>query len=64
MQRCKITGIDQCSGVVDKIGPLEVLRSYRAPRGPGHAMFGQLMAPLCHGTVRLGDKVTVMERKK
>lgn len=64
MQRCKVTGIDQHSAAVDKIGPLEVLRSYRAPRGPGHAMFGQLMAPLRQGTVRVGDKITVMDKKK
>ncbi len=64
-QRCKMTGIDQSSGSVDKVGPLEVLRSYRAPGGPAHAMFGQLMIPLqSGGRVSLGDNITILEKKK
>lgn len=64
-ERCKMTGIDQGTGVVDKLGPLEILRSYRAPRGPTHAQFGQLMIPLQPGgTVKLGDSVHIMDRKK
>ena len=58
-----MTGIDQTTGAVDKVGPLEVLRSYRAPRGPAHAMFGQLLIPLQTGTVHIGDTVTVMDTK-
>jgi len=59
-----VTGIDQDTGELDKLGPLEILRGYRAPRGPTHAMFGQLMLPLQPGTIRVGDKVQVLDRKK
>lgn len=60
-----MTGIDQDTGEVDKLGPLDVLRTYRAPAGPTHAMFGQLLIPLqSGGRVRVGDRVTVVERKK
>lgn len=59
-----MTGIDQTSGLVDKVGPLEILRIFRAPQGPTHAMFGQLLIPLQPGTVRLGDQITVLELKK
>ena len=61
-----MTGVDQETGEVDKlmIRPLDVLRTYRAPRGPLHARFGQLLIPLQHsGKVRVGDAVQVMERK-
>ena len=65
MQRCKVPGINQETGEVDKLGPIEILRTYRAPRGPTHAMFGQLLIPLqTGGIVRVGDTVTVLERKK
>ena len=38
--------------------------TYCAPAGPTHAMFGQLMLPLqVGGKVRVGDEVTVMDRK-
>ena len=64
-QRCKMTAVHQDTGVTDKLGPLDVLRTYRAPAGPTHAMFGQLMLPLqVGGKVRVGDEVTVMDRKK
>ncbi len=60
-----MTGINQETGEQDKLGPLEILRAYRAPRGPTHAMFGQLMIPLqAGGRVRLGDAVEVIEKKK
>ena len=60
-----MTGVDQETGVVDKLGPLDVLRTYRAPRGPLHAKFGQLMIPLQQsGKVRVGDVVQIIERKK
>lgn len=65
LQRCKVTGINQDTGEQDKLGPLEILRAYRAPRGPTHAVFGQLMIPLQGGgTVKLGDTVEIMEMKK
>ena len=59
-----MTGVDQETGKVDKVGPLDVLRTYRAPNGPLHARFGQLMIPLQRsGKVRVGDIVRVVERK-
>lgn len=64
-QRCKMTCIDQDTGKQDKLGPLDILRIYRAPQGPTHANFGQLLVPLQSGTrVQIGDKVEVLERKK
>lgn len=60
-----MTGIDQMTGETDKHGPLEVLREYRAPRGPGHAEFGQHLIPLrIGGQIAVGDKVTILDRKK
>ena len=60
-----MTGINQDTGEQDKFGPLEILRTYRAPRGPTHAMFGQLLIPLqAGGKVKLGDPVQVLEMKK
>ena len=65
MQRCKMTAVDQETGEVDKHGPLDVLRTYRAPRGTHRAKFGQLMIPLQpSGKVRVGDVVQILERKK
>ena len=64
-QRCKMTCIDQDTGNQDKMGPLDILRIYRAPLGPTHANFGQLLIPLQSGTkVRVGDRVEVLELKK
>lgn len=64
-ERCKMTGINQDTGEEDKLGPLEILRQYRAPDGPDHAKFGQFMIPLQKGSkVKLGDTVTVLDRKK
>ena len=60
-----MTAVDQETGEVDKQGPLDVLRTYRAPKGPLHAKFGQLMIPLQQsGKVRVGDVVQILERKK
>lgn len=60
-----MTGINQQTGEVDKVGPLDVLRQYRAPEGPDHAKFGQYMFPLqLGGSIQVGDKVEVMDRKK
>lgn len=60
-----MTGINQDTGEVDKLGPLDILRTYRAPRGPAHARFGQQMIPLQRtGKVRVGDVVKIMEWKK
>ena len=64
-QRCKTTAVNQDTGEIDKLGPLEILRGYRAPGGPTHARFGQLMIPLqAGGRIRVGDTVEVIERKK
>ena len=60
-----MTGVDQDTGEVDKLGPLEILRQYRAPAGPAHAQFGQFMIPLQKGgAIKLGDTLTVLDRKK
>lgn len=60
-----MTGINQDTGEEDKLGPLEILRQYRAPKGPTHAMFGQLMIPLqAGGKIKIGDVVTVLDKKK
>ena len=60
-----MTGINQDTGEEDKLGPLEILRQYRAPKGPTHAMFGQLMMPLqAGGKIKIGDVVTVLDKKK
>ena len=59
-----MTGVDQESGETDKLGPLEILRGYRAPRGPTHAMFGQILVPVeVGGKVRVGDSVQVLKKK-
>eukprot|EP00117_Sycon_ciliatum_P037786 scpid83020/ scgid28188/ MOSC domain-containing protein 2, mitochondrial; Mitochondrial amidoxime reducing component 2; Moco sulfurase C-terminal domain-containing protein 2; Molybdenum cofactor sulfurase C-terminal domain-containing protein 2 len=63
--RCKMTGVDQATGEVDKVGPLEALRTYRATRGPAHAEFGQFLVPLkVGGAINVGDAVKVLEYKK
>ena len=59
-----MTGVDQETGEIDKVGPVEILRTYRAPRGPAHVKFGQLCLPLQTGKVKVGDIVEVVERKK
>ena len=56
-----MTAVHQDTGVIDKLGPLDVLCTYHAPAGPTHAMFGQLMFPLqVRGKVRVGDEVKVL----
>ena len=60
-----MTAVDQTSGEVDKIGSLEILRKYRAPGGPTKAKFGRYMLPLqAGGKIKIGDTVTVLDRKK
>ena len=60
-----MTAVNQETGVPDKVGPLDILREYRAPMGPTHALFGQHTIPLQKGgTIRLGDSVTVLDKKK
>ena len=61
-----MTAVQQDTGV--KLGPLDVLRTYRAPAGPTHAMFGQLILPLQDvvGGIMweyVGDEMMVMDRK-
>ena len=59
-----MTGIDQETGEQDKLGPLEILRGYRAQEGPNHAKFGQLMIPLqSGGKLKLGDPVEILMKK-
>ena len=65
MQRCKQTSVNQDTGKMDKTGPVDILRTYRAPRGPTHANFGQLLIPLQRpGKIHVGDTVQIIERKK
>ena len=65
MQRCKQTSVNQETGILDKTGPVDILRKYRANRGPTHANFGQHLVPLQRsGKVRVGDTVKIIERKK
>lgn len=65
MQRCKMTCNNQDTGEVDKYGPLDMLRTYRAPKGPAHAVFGMKLVQLKpEGVIRVGDKVKVVERRK
>ena len=60
-----MTCIDQETGEQDKFGPLDMLRTFRAPDGPAHAKFGRGIAPLHYpATIHVGDKVTVLERVK
>ena len=44
-----MTAVDQTSGEVDKIGPLEILRKYHAPGGLTKEKFGRHMLPLQAG---------------
>ena len=65
IQRCKLTSVDQETGEIDKFGPIDMLRTYRAPRGPTHACFGRKLVPLKpQSTVSIGDKVEIIERSK
>ena len=60
-----MTGVDQETGEVDKVGPWDAQRTYRAPKGSLHAKFGWLMISLqWTEKVRVGDTVQILERKK
>ena len=60
-----MTGINQDTAEQCKLPPLDVLRTYRAPRGPTHAKFGQLLIPLkTGGKIRVGDHVVVQQIRK
>ncbi len=60
--RCVFTTIDPRSGVKDPGGePLRTLASYRRREGGG-VYFGQNLIPRGRGTIRLGDRVEVLER--
>ncbi|XP_003388659.1 PREDICTED: mitochondrial amidoxime-reducing component 1-like [Amphimedon queenslandica] len=63
--RCKVPSVNQETGVPDKVGPLDILRQYRAPGGPDKALFGMFGLVLQAGrTVNLGDKINVLELRK
>ena len=65
LQRCKQTSVNQETGVEDKTGPIDILRKYRAPRGPTHANFGQHLIPLQKsGKVHVGDTIQIIEKKR
>ena len=59
-----MTAINQDTGEPDKLGPLEILRAYPAPRSPTNPTFGQLMVALQPGKIHVGDKVQVLEKRK
>ena len=64
-QRCKVPSVNQETGAVDKLGPLDILRLYRAPAGPDKAMFGVFGLVLQSGKViKLGDTIKILELKK
>jgi uncharacterized protein YcbX len=59
--RCIFTTIDPHTGVKDAAGePLRTLASYRRREGGG-VYFGQNLIPRGLGTIRLGDRVRVLE---
>src|SRR5690606_28029783 len=59
--RCVLTTIDPDTGVKDPAGePLRTLRTFR--RGPNGVLFGQNVIPRRLGTIRVGDRVEVLER--
>ncbi len=58
--RCVITTVDQAAGKKNGTEPLKTLAAYRNRRGK--VLFGQnLIAETAGGTVRVGDKVEVVE---
>lgn len=61
-KRCVITTIDQTSGEFTGKEPLKTLATYRDV--PGGVIFGEnLLSANPGGTIRVGDEVTVMEKK-
>jgi uncharacterized protein YcbX len=61
-KRCVITTIDQTSGEFTGNEPLKTLATYRDV--PGGVIFGEnLLSANPGGTIRVGDEVTVMEKK-
>jgi len=56
--RCQVTTTDQATGEVRGPEPLATLSTYRnSERG---VLFGMNLVPVALGTIRVGDKVTVM----
>lgn len=66
-ERCVMTTIDQAKGVSDGKEPLKTLSTYRLVKKDGESkiLFGQnLIAEKVGETVKIGDKVEVLETKK
>jgi len=64
--RCVITTINQETGISDGKEPLKTLATYRIPKRSikKKILFGQnLIAETVGGTVKVGDKVEILERK-
>jgi len=62
-ERCVITTVDQVKGEKTGKEPLRTLSIYRTVKG--NALFGRyLIAENPGGTVRVGDKIEVLERAK
>lgn len=60
--RCVVTTIDQNSGQKDEEGePLKTLATFR--RDDGGVYFGQNLIPRTTGTIRVGDRVTVVRER-
>jgi hypothetical protein len=65
-ERCVMTTIDQSKGVSDGKEPLKTLATFRLVKKDGESkiLFGQnLIAEKAGGTVRIGDKVEILETK-
>jgi uncharacterized protein YcbX/ferredoxin-NADP reductase len=62
--RCVFTTVDPYTQLLDKnIEPLKTLTSYRQEQDGTNVMFGENMLALNSGTIRIGDKVEVINTK-
>jgi len=64
--RCKITTIDQSSGISASKEPLQTLAKTRRGKGDGlqGVFFGQNALPRALGTIKVGDEVKILSKKE
>ncbi|CAO3649523.1 unnamed protein product [Cunninghamella blakesleeana] len=64
LARCTVPGVDQETGNKDEWGgPLSYLKKVRSfPEEPNDGFFCCHVAPLTSGTIRIGDKIEILER--